>query len=108
MEVSYKTIGSNIKSARKALHLTQAQVAEILGISPLHYGRLERGDRNVSFAQLARVADILHVPFHNLISGALMDSYGIIQQIQDTFSDIPKKDAALIGELYQVIRKYRA
>lgn len=108
MTISYKTIGSNIKSARKALHLTQAQVAEMLGISQLHYGRLERGDRNVSFAQLARVSDILRVPFHALISGALMDSHGIKQQIQDTFSDIPKKDAALIGELYQLIRKYHA
>lgn len=106
MEVSYKTIGSNIRKARKAMHLTQAQTAEKLGMSPLHYGRLERGDRNVSLAQLAQAASVLHTPFHALLAGSVADENGIVQQISNTFFDIPDEDKHLIAELYQVIKKY--
>jgi DNA-binding XRE family transcriptional regulator len=36
-------IGSRLKEARKALGLTQAQVAKMTGITVKHWGRLERG-----------------------------------------------------------------
>ena len=45
MIVSYKTIGQNIRAARKAAGLTQEQIAEQLRMSQLHFGRLERGER---------------------------------------------------------------
>ena len=56
MYVSYKVIGRHIRDARKAKGLTQEQFAERLGLSTLHYGRLERGNRRVSLEQLARAA----------------------------------------------------
>lgn len=106
MEVSYKTIGSNIKKARKAQKLTQAQVAELIGISLLHFGRLERGDRNVSLAQLARVADALHVPFDSLLAGSISSEQGIIQYVSDTASDLAEEDKVLIAELYHLMKKH--
>ena len=107
MEVSYKTIGSNIRRARKALNLTQAHVAEKLGLSLLHYGRLERGNRNVSFHHLLSVAQTLSVSFHDLLNGAIIDEHGISQQIADTFCDIPQEDVQLIRELYQLLKNRR-
>ena len=61
MLVSYKTIGQNIRAARKAAGLTQEQVAERLRMSQLHFGRLERGERPASLEQLAQVAGVLQV-----------------------------------------------
>lgn len=71
MYVSYKVIGRHIRDARKAKGLTQEQFAERLGLSTLHYGRLERGDRPASMEQIARIADELCISTLSLLSGSL-------------------------------------
>ena len=71
MYVSFKVIGSHIRDARKAKGLTQEQFAELLGLSTLHYGRLERGDRPASLEQIARIADELGISTLSLLSGSL-------------------------------------
>lgn len=60
--VSHQVIGQHIRDARKAKSLTQANLAEQLGISTLHYGRLKRCDRPASLEQLARIANLLDIP----------------------------------------------
>lgn len=69
MPVSYTAIGRNIRTARKKKQLTQAQTAELLGMSTLHYGRLERGNRSISLEQLAAIADILDISIFDLLNG---------------------------------------
>ena len=77
MLISYKTIGRNIRSARKALHLTQEQAAGLLGISLLHYGRLERGERPASLEQLAALSLALKTTLPALLSGCIEgESFG--------------------------------
>ena len=70
MYVSFKVIGRNICKARKAKGLTQEKVAERLGMSHLHYGRLERGERVASLEQIAHIADALDVSALLLLSGS--------------------------------------
>ena len=57
--ISYKIIGRNIRAVRKERGLTQEQTAELMKISVLHYGRLERGERPASLEQIAKVASVL-------------------------------------------------
>lgn len=71
MLVSYKTIGRNIRAARKARGYTQEQTAELMKISVLHYGRLERGERPASLEQLAQVALVVDAPLAQLLSGCI-------------------------------------
>lgn len=73
MIVSYKTIGQNIRAARKEAGLTQEQMAERLKMSQLHFGRLERGERPASLEQLAQIAQALHVPLATLLGGCIVD-----------------------------------
>lgn len=73
MLVSYKTIGQNIRAARKAAGLTQEQIAERLRMSQLHFGRLERGERPASLEQLAQVAGVLQVSLASLLNGSVME-----------------------------------
>ena len=44
----YTKIGIRIRNARRRKHLTQEQLAEILGISSKHIGNIETGKKNVS------------------------------------------------------------
>ena len=91
MLVSYKTIGQNIRAARKAAGLTQEQIAERLRMSQLHFGRLERGERPASLEQLAQVAGVLQVPLASLLNGSVME---------ERFNTLPDEDAqSLAGSI---------
>jgi len=69
MGISFTTIGRNIRRARKHQGFTQERFAEMMGISVLHYGRLERGERCVSLLQLEKIADILNLSIDELLLG---------------------------------------
>lgn len=89
MLVSYKTIGRNIKAARTEAGLTQEQTAELLKISQLHFGRLERGERPASLEQLAQISRVLHVPVSSLLNGCI---------IGEDFASTPGEGAQQIGQ----------
>ena len=59
----------NLRAARTAATLTQKELAKHLGISLLHYGRIERGERAISLSQLGRIADHLGVCAFDLLAG---------------------------------------
>ena len=73
MIVSFQIIGSNIKAARKAAHLTQEQAAEMASISPLHFGRIERGQHEPSVRLLTQIASALHTSVFTLLRGSILD-----------------------------------
>ena len=101
--VSFKVIGQNLRSARKACRLSQEQAAEKLGMSLLHYGRLERGERKASLSQLAAAAEVLRVPFPALLEGCISglesDSLRSASRLSACSSDTLK----LIDEIIEVI-----
>lgn len=74
MAVSYKTIGRHIRAARKASNLTQEQVAEAMKFSVAHYGRLERGEREINIERLAQLSVLLNTPIERLVEGCVTDA----------------------------------
>lgn len=87
MVVSYKTIGRHIRSARRARSMTQEQVAEAMKFSVAHYGRLERGEREINVERLAQLSILLHTPIEHLIAGCVIDAPDDIvdARIEDVF-----------------------
>ena len=73
MMVSYKAIGSNIRVARKRMGLTQEKMSELCGMPPVHYGRLERGERRILLEQLALVAEKLKMNPDELLEGMTLN-----------------------------------
>ncbi|MBR4040237.1 MAG: helix-turn-helix domain-containing protein [Clostridia bacterium] len=73
MIVSFHIIGRNIRSARRAAHLTQEQAAEKTGISALHFGRIERGEHEPSIRLLSRIASALDTSIFALLCGCILD-----------------------------------
>jgi transcriptional regulator with XRE-family HTH domain len=61
-DVLQKRIGEVARAAREGLGLTQAQVAQKMGMNPGVYGRLERGGMMPSVGALRRLATALGVP----------------------------------------------
>lgn len=73
MKISFAIIGQNIRKARKTAHLTQEQVAENAHLSTVQYGRIERGEKQVSLTQLAQISTALHTSLASLLSGCILD-----------------------------------
>jgi transcriptional regulator with XRE-family HTH domain len=62
------TLGGACREARKRMHLTQADVAERVGLVPEVYGRLERGHMAPSLQSLRRLCAVLGLSADVLLS----------------------------------------
>ena len=59
---------ANMRRIRKEKQLTQEQVAERAGLHPNYVSSVERGERNLSIANIERIAAALDVTMAELVS----------------------------------------
>ena len=60
-------VGKNVQRYRKAAGMTQAQLAERVGVSPAHLSRVERGDKQISISVLKMLSEIFAVSYDALL-----------------------------------------
>lgn len=58
----------NLKALRKNYGITQQEIAEYLGIDTTSYGRIERGDRNLSAERLELIAKFYKVSASSILN----------------------------------------
>lgn len=63
-------LGHHIRELRSARHLSQEALADASGIDRSHMGKIERGERNVTVLNLARISKALGCNLSDVISGA--------------------------------------
>ncbi len=61
-------IGRNIWSARERTGMTQAELAEKIGISATHLGHVELGQKIMSVPTLYAAAEVLNISFAELVT----------------------------------------
>lgn len=71
-DVYLKAIGSTIRKLRKELKLSQEELAHRSSIDRSHMGKIERGERNVSIANVIRIARALQCSPSELLHRAGM------------------------------------
>lgn len=59
---------ANLKRIRLEKKLTQEKVAEAAELHPNYIGSVERGERNISIWNIARIACALGVPMTDLVA----------------------------------------
>ena len=64
-------VGANVRLHRKALGLSQERLAEAAGLHWTYVGSVERGERNVSVDNIARLACALSVDIRELFKPLL-------------------------------------
>lgn len=57
-----KKLGSRIKALRVQKDLSQDKLGELAGMNGKYLGEVERGNSNISIANLSKLADVLEVP----------------------------------------------
>jgi transcriptional regulator with XRE-family HTH domain len=60
-DVHSKVVGRELRETRRALGMTQAEVAERLGVSASYISAVEAGKRNLTLAQLANIANAMRL-----------------------------------------------
>lgn len=56
-----ETIGKNVRKYREKAHLTQSQLAELVGVENAFISRVERGQKLMKLKTLLSLAEALHV-----------------------------------------------
>jgi transcriptional regulator with XRE-family HTH domain len=107
-------IGARVKSARKRLGISQAELARRVGIDQPSISRLEKGERQLSANQLARIAAALNTTVADLMpstSGsdavdgshspavqAVLSNYDAPQGLRDLVTDKSLMSALAISD----------
>ena len=65
-----KTLANNLVGYRKALALSQEQLADRCGLHRTYIGSVERGERNVTLSSLEALASALNVTVTQLLTEA--------------------------------------
>lgn len=60
-------VGRRMKRVRKVKGLTQEEIADRLGIHWTTYGRIERGESNISLRGLYKIAKVLKVKLRDFL-----------------------------------------
>jgi transcriptional regulator with XRE-family HTH domain len=64
-----KRLGQRIRELRTKRGWSQEQFADVCGVHRTHMGHLERGEKNLSFSSIVRVANALDVRLAELFGG---------------------------------------
>lgn len=101
--VDYVAIGRRVKKYRIQANLTQADVAEKLGISVSYVSQIECGRTDVSLKRLDEIANIIHARIELLIS----DPETNLNMYSDTLGLMTKKwtkeQSIALTEIVQII-----
>ena len=60
-------VGNNIKLHRKALGISQEELAFRCGLHRTYIGGIERGERNITIKSLYKIANALNIEVYKLI-----------------------------------------
>jgi len=58
-DASLLRLGAAVRTRRLTLGLSQEALADLSGVDRSHMGKIERGERNVTFLNIARIAQAL-------------------------------------------------
>ncbi len=58
---------NTLKERREALHLTQKEIARMIGITDRQYQRIESGEQDGTLKVWIKLRDVLKTPIDNLI-----------------------------------------
>lgn len=65
-----KALGEAVRAARKARGMSQEALADAAGIDRSHMGKIERGERNLTFLNVTKIAAALNGPPSELLRKA--------------------------------------
>ena len=111
-KVFFKKLGKRIAEQRKELSMTQAQLAEILGISQQLIAAYESGSRKIPASMLPSLAKLFAISLEQLTGmEALPAKRGpasLLQRQMEQISSMPKSKQKFITEMLDALIKQQS
>ena len=106
-----KDMGERIYKRRKALKLTQEELAEQVETSRVYISNIERGEAAPSLEMLLSIANVLNVSADDLLAGNLLSANTTRTEEEiDILSDCSQEESRILLEsmraIKQVLRGY--
>jgi len=67
--IDYEIIGKRLRDSREAHGMTQAELADGIGVCTSYIGQLERGEKKPSIETIVKVCAALNIPVDYLLFG---------------------------------------
>jgi len=99
-----KQVGARIRGIRQLKKLTQEEVAEKSAVNATYYGRVERGDANVSLKLLADISVALGVSLVELMDvGPAHSSEAMASELVEAIRELPEKEVCRLYRMYPLL-----
>lgn len=95
-----REFGERLKKFRDSYKLSQEELAEILEITPNYYGKVERGENNLTLERLAKLKGAKSVDLNYLVTGEKSE----IPDLVSLFVEIDQEETI---EMFQRIHEYQ-
>jgi transcriptional regulator with XRE-family HTH domain len=91
-------LGQALARERAKNGQTQEQVAELLGVTPLTIGRIERGTVLPTLPRLLELADLYDVPVSKLLGRSSVRAPDIAEEVADQLKRLNESDRVWVGQ----------
>lgn len=105
--MNIQQIGKNIRSMRKKLHLTQAQLAEQAHISVIHVSHIENGTVAMSLNTLLSICRALNTTPNDILLGEYLYPNVNDMLFYESSNHLPLEDKILLQKIYQFMEERR-
>lgn len=102
MDEQYIQIGHRIQKRRKALHIKQSELAELLDISNNHMSSIETGKQKPSLDVLLKICEHLNTTPNHLLLGCMYPN-DVSKDIIDTICLCSKEQMQLVREFAELL-----
>lgn len=104
--LDYAKLGQRIKSQRIKKHMTQEQLAEVIGSATSSISHIERNTHTVSLKMLVDIANALDVSVDQLLCDSLpvINAY-LDKDISDLLTDCSVSEKKIIHDIIAVTKK---
>jgi transcriptional regulator with XRE-family HTH domain len=98
-------LGKRVHERRQARKWSQEEFAHVSGLHRTYIGQIERGEKNISFANLVKISGVLGVTMSELLAG-LEDGTGALS-VSDPSASTSLRPGARGLEITKVLRRLR-
>ena len=106
-KIFYQQLGQRVAQLRKELHLTQVQMAQILGISQQLMAAHESGRRKIPASMLPKLSKILDVTLEELLgakqSGVKRGPVSVLNRQVEQIRLLPRNKQKFVMEMLDTV-----
>ena len=102
--MDYYQIGQKIRKYRKAMGISQEQLAEKVGISNTHMSHIETGNTKLSLPVLVELSKALEVRTDDLLFDSPSEKEMSVKELNETLESCTSEEIRIIADMAKALK----